>query len=113
MCPWLQPTSQPPQMRTCSARLPPTTSPAAYLFEHLSSCAAGLARRNTFYQTIYSALTASLSSPSGAASALRGEPLHSGGQAASNAAEGAILGSKQFICMSAIMLLVTFTFWAN
>ena len=43
--------------------------------EYPSFCAAGLARRNTFYQTIYSALTASVNSPSGAASALRGEPL--------------------------------------
>eukprot|EP00891_Asterochloris_glomerata_P004449 jgi/Astpho2/4449/Aster-00059 len=33
---------------------------------------AGIARRNTFYQTIYNALTASVNSASGAASALRG-----------------------------------------
>ena len=51
-----------------------TPPPLQHTPEHLSFCAAGIARRNTFYQTIYSALTASLNSASGAASALRGEP---------------------------------------
>ena len=71
ICPFLQQTSQHPWVQACPASHLPCSTP----YKHLLSSAAGIARRNTFYQTIYNALTASVNSASGAASALRGEPL--------------------------------------